>query len=161
MKGSEPIFKSITFEGDANATHGILIYENNLGGTWNSHEVFTFNEGKMCIINQLEIFRILDGNSNKTFKFFMERIPRNANNETQYFVWNQNYNPYNDGSSNTISSQGNSLNKMSFYSTTNCWLNTNYSNILLMPRTSSALNTENLYITKIYVKAEDYYQALI
>ena len=45
-------------------------------------------------------------------------------------------------------------------STTNGWLKTNDSNIILMPRTQAGLDQEDQYITKIYIKAEDYYQAL-
>lgn len=162
MKGSEPIFKTITFNGDSSESHGLLIYENNLGGIWNQNEVFSFNEGKFCIINQLEIFRMLDVTGNKSFKFYMERLTRHS--DTLFFTtWSQNYNPYNDGAANAINgaSAGATINQMSFNSTVNGWLKTNNSNFILMPKTTTGINTENNYITKIYVKAEDYYQALI
>ena len=162
MRGSEPIFKSITFSGDSSATHGILIYENNLGGIWEQNEIFTFNEGKFCILNQLEIFRILDAANNISFKFYMERITRDT---TTVFTrtWNQNYNPYNDKDSNAINgaSSGATINEMSFVPTTNGWLKTNNSDFYLMPRTTAGATEEDKYITRIYVKAEGYYQALI
>lgn len=159
MKGSEPIFKSITFSGDSSATHGILIYENNLGGLWEQNEVFTFNEGKLCLLNQLEIFRILDASGNKSFKFYIERQTRDS--DTVFTrTWVQNFNPYIDANSVSQSS-GATINKMSFTSTTNGWLRTNNSSIYLMPRTSAGVTEENKYITRIYVKAEDYYQAWI
>jgi len=79
MRGSEPIFKSITFSGDSSASHGMLIYENNLGGAWNRNEFFILDEGKFSIIDQLEIFRILDAAGNKSFKFYMERLTRDTN----------------------------------------------------------------------------------
>lgn len=162
MRGSEPIFKSITFSGDSSATHGMLIYENNLGGAWEQNEVFTFNESKFCLLNQLEIFRILDAAGNKSFKFHMERLTRDT--DTLFTTtWSQSYNPYNDGSSNAISgaSSGATITEMSFNATTDAWLKTNNSAFYLMPRTATGLNTENNFITKIYVKAEDYYQAWI
>ncbi len=40
MKGSEPIFKTITFKGDSSASHGILIYEYNSGELFNENDVF-------------------------------------------------------------------------------------------------------------------------
>lgn len=162
MRGSEPIFKTITFSGDSSETHGLLIYENNLGGTWDQSEVFTFDEDKFCIINQLEIFRILNAAGNKSFKFYMERLTRDTD-ALFTRTWTQSYNPYNDGASNAISgaASGSTINEISFYATTNSWLKTSNSAIYLMPRTTSAVNAENNYITKIYVKAEDYYQAWI
>lgn len=162
MRGSEPIFKSLYFSGDSSESHGILIYENNLGGTWQQSEVFSLNEGKLCLLNQLEIFRILDAAGNKSFKFYMERLGRNTT-VMNTVTWSQGYNPYIDGANNTISgaSSGANISEMSFYSTTNGWLKTNNSDIYLMPRTSAGLTEENKYITKIYVKAEDYYQAWV
>lgn len=162
MRGSEPIFKSITFNGDSSATHGMLIYENNLGGIWDQSEVFSFNEGRFCIINQLEIFRILDAAGNKSFKFYMERLTRDS--DTLFTTtWNQSYNPYIDGYNNSINgaSAGAAVNEMSFNATTNAWLKTTNSSFYLMPRTSTALTEEDKVITKIYVKAEDYYQSWI
>jgi hypothetical protein len=162
MRGSEPIFKSITFSGDSSATHGLLIYENNLGGIWGQNEVFTFNESKLCMLNQLEIFRILDAAGNKTFKFYMERQTRDT--DTVFTrTWSQNYNPYLDGSSNSINgaSSGATINELSFNASANGWLKTTNSSLYLMPRTNIGITEEDKYITKIYVKAEDYYQALI
>lgn len=162
MKGSEPIFKSITFNGDSSATHGLLIYENNLGGVWDENEVFSTTDGKYNLLNQLEIFRILDAANNKSFKFYIERLTRNS--DTLFTgTWTQNYNPYIDGYNNPITSVGSgvNVNELSFVSTTNGWLKCNNSSIILMPRNDNALNIENNYITKIYVKAEDYYQAWI
>lgn len=162
MRGSEPVFKSITFTGDSSATHGMLIYENNLGEIWDQNEVFSFNEGKFCIINQLEIFRILDAAGNKSFKFYMERLTRHT--DTLFTTsWSQNYNPYIDGASNPISgeSSGAVITELSFNSTTNGWLKCTNSAFYLMPRTNNAVIAENNYITKIYVKAEDYYQAWV
>lgn len=162
MRGSEPIFKSITFSGDSSATHGMLIYENNLGGAWEQNEVFTFNESKFCLLNQLEIFRILDASGNKSFKFYMERLTRDT--DTLFTrTWVQSYNPYNDGANNAISgaSSGATVNEISFYATTDAWLKNSNSAFYLMPRTASAVSAEDNYITKIYVKAEDYYQAWI
>ena len=161
MKGSEPIFKSITFKGDSSASHGLLIYENNMSGLWNQNEIFTFNEGRFCLLNQLEIFRILDASSNKSFKFYIERQTRNT--DTVYTAtWTQNFNPYIDASGNSIStSAGAAISAMVFGSTTNGWLKTNNSDIVLMPRTQAGITQEDKYITKIYIKAEDYYQALI
>ena len=162
MRGSEPVFKTITFSGDSSESHGLLIYENNLGGVWNQNEVFSFNEGKFCIINQLEIFRILDVTGSKSFKFYIERLTRGT--DTKYTnSWTQKYNPYNDGAANAIngSSAGATINQMSFNSAVNGWLKTNNSDIILMPKNSTGVNAENNYITKIYVKAEDYYQAWV
>ena len=161
MRGSEPIFKSITFSGDSSATHGMLIYENNLGGIWEQNEVFILNEGKLCLLNQLEIFRILDASGNKSFKFYIERVIRH-DNASFTATWSQSYNPYIDGASNVINIEPSStVSEMSFNSTTNGWLTTNNSNFCLMPRTDDATFKENDYITKIYVKAEDYYQAWV
>jgi len=42
--------------------------------------------------------------------------------------------------------------------TDNGYAKCNNSDIILMPN-DAGINTENNYITKIYVKAEDYYQA--
>ena len=162
MRGSEPIFKNITFSGDSTESHGLLIYENNLGGMWNQDEVFIFNEGKLCLFNQLEIFRILDAAGNKTFKFYMERLDRDT--DIIYTrTWSQNYNPYIDGSSHAINnaSAGANISEISFYSNANGWIKSSNSNFYLMPKINSAVNAENGVITKIYVKAEDYYQAWI
>ena len=161
MKGSEPIFKSITFNGDSSASHGLLIYENNMSGLWNQNEIFTFNEGRFCLLNQLEIFRILDASNKKSFKFYIERQTRNT--DTIYTAtWTQNFNPYIDASGNSINaSAGATISAMIFESTTNGWLKTNNSDIVLMPRTQAGTSQEDKYITKIYIKAEDYYQALI
>lgn len=162
MKGNEPIFKSITFSGDSSASHGLLIYENNLGGTWDKTDTFTFNDGKLSLFKQLEIFRILDASGNKSYKFYMERLTRNT--DTLFTrAWNQNYNPYIDGSSHSISgaSSGAAINEMSYNSTTTGWAKCSNSDIILMPVNNTALNKENSYITRIYVKAENYYQALV
>lgn len=163
MKGSEPIFKSITFNGDSSAAHGMLIYENNMGGIWSVDEVFNFNEGKLCLLNQLEIFRILDAAGNKTFKFYMERLTRDS--DTLFTrAWNQNYNPYIDGTNNSITVAANAdINQMSFNTKNSdgIWLKTNNSNFILMPSNNNMVSSENNQITKIYIKAEDYYQAWI
>lgn len=162
MRGSEPLFKSITFSGDSSATHGMLIYENNLGGLWDQNEVFSFNEGKFCIINQLEIFRILDAAGNKSFKFYIERLQRNT--DTLYTsTWSQNYNPYDDSADNNVNivAPGATIIEMSFTATADGWLKSTNSNFRLMPRNYTGLVAENNYITKIYVKAEDYYQAWV
>lgn len=158
MKGSEPIFKSITFKDDSYPTHGMLIYENNNGGIWREDEIFNFEENKLCLISQLEIFRILDAAGNKTFKFYMERIPRHLDGLSTY-KWNQNYNPYSDGGSNHINNTSSALmEQMSYYGGTGNWINTNVDEINLMPYLNDLVLLENPYITKIYVKAEDYYQ---
>lgn len=160
MKGSEPIFKSITFNGESVNSHGLLIYENNIGGVWNENDVFTLNEGKLCLLNQLEIFRILDAANNKTFKFYIERTTRNSD-IVFTSTWTQDYNPYIDGISNNVDISGNAVTKLSYTTTdNNGFLKVNNSSIILMPNNDNAVNTENSYITKIYVKAEDYYQAL-
>lgn len=161
MRGSEPIFKSITFDGDSSETHGLLIYENNLGGVWSKDDVFIFNDGKMCLLNQLEIFRILDAAGNKSFKFYMERMTRDTNTVLTR-SWIQSYNPYIDGNRNYVNNatSGASINEISFYATDSGWLRCSNTDIYLMPRINLSLETEDLYITKIYVKAEDYYQAL-
>ena len=161
MRGSEPIFKSITFSGDSSDSHGLLIYENNLGGLWNKDDVFIFNDGRFSILNQLEIFRLLDASGNKSFKFYIERLTRYTDNLFTR-TWEQQYNPFIDGDNNTINNAASNslINELSYYSTNNGWLKCTDSNIILMPRTNSALNSENKYITKIYIKAEDYYQAL-
>lgn len=160
MKGSEPIFRSnITFSGDAAASHGLLIYQHNGNGLWNQSDVFCTDENKLSLINQLEIFRILDAAGNKTFKFYMERQIRDTST-IDVSIWNQNYNPYNDGSSNPISqSVGATVTGLSFNAVTNAWLRTNNSSIYLMPRTTTGVNAEANIITSIYVKAEDYYNA--
>ena len=155
MKGSEPIFKSMTFKNDASRSHGMLIYEDNLGGVWEQNEVFSFNNGRLCLISQLEIFRILDASGNASFKFYMERRNRNTGT-VQGYEWIQNYNPYNDGPSNPISSMS-TMSEMSFYSTDFSWLKTNDTSIYLMPSDSYVMRND--IITKIYVKAEDYYNA--
>ena len=159
MRGSEPVFKSLTFDGDSEATHGLLVYENNEGGLWGQSEVLSFNEGKFCIINQLEIFRLVDVTGAKSFKFYMERLTRGS--DTKFTrSWTQKYNPYDDGSNNNISaSSGATITGMSFNSSTNGWLKTNNSDIILMPKNTTGVTAENKYITKIYVKTEDYYQA--
>lgn len=162
MRGSEPIFKSLTFDGESSESHGLLIYENNnLTEIWNRDEVFSFNEGKLCLINQLEIFRILDAAGNKTFKFYMERQIRNSDQPQSITRWNQNYNPYIDGNSNIINSQSDVLvSRISYYSdsSNNGWIKTNATSIYLMPNSITSVDSESEYITKIYVKAEDYYQ---
>lgn len=163
MRGSEPIFKTIGFSGDASATHGMLIYEHNMGEIWRQNQVFCFDEANFCLLNQIEIFRILDAAGNKTFKFYIERTTRGT--DTVFTAtWNQSYNPYIDGKSNSISvSSGATITKMSYNNTASStsWLYTNNSDICLMPKNSNAVSAENIYITKIYVKAEDYYQAWI
>lgn len=159
MRGSEPIFKSITFSGDSAESHGMLIYENNIGGIWEENEVFSFNEGKLCLINQLEIFRILDAAGNKSFKFYMERLTRDT--DTLFTrTWVQSFNPYIDR--NSISAAfGRTINEISFISANDGWLACSNSDITLMPNNETGINREDNYITKIYVKAEDYYQAWI
>lgn len=160
MRGSEPIFKSITFNGDSSATHGMLIYENNQAAPWDSNEVFTFDYGKLCLINQLEIFRILDATGNKSFKFYIERQTRRTD-ELYTATWNQNYNPYIDGVNKTINtSSGATITEMAFSNNTDGkWVVVNNSNFDIMPKVSGSAAREYLYITRIYVKAEDYYQA--
>lgn len=163
MIGSEPIFKSLTFDGESSESHGLLIYENNnLSEIWERDEVFSFNEGKLCLFNQLEIFRILDAAGNKTFKFYMERQIRNSDQPQSITRWNQNYNPYIDGSSNIISNKSDVLVSQISYnneSSDDGWIKTNSTSLYLMPNSITSVVSEAEYITKIYIKAEDYYQA--
>lgn len=160
MKGSEPIFKSITFDGDSSATYGLLIYENNEGGPWSQTENFSFNEGKLALINQLEIFRILDAAGNMSFKFYIERLTRDSD-ELYTATWTQNYNPYMDRDDHSIdnASAGAVINEISFNATDKGYLKCNNSDIILMPRNNAGLSSEDKVITKIYVKAHDYYSA--
>lgn len=159
MRGSEPIFKPITFVGDSSESHGMLIYENNMGGAWNYNEVFSLNNDKYCLLNQLEIFRILDANGDRSYKFYIERISR-TDGDVITDSWAQTYNPYIDAEDHYIENRNNmKIKEMSFWATTDGWLKTNMTLIELMPRTHNGVNSENNYITKIYVKAEKYYQA--
>lgn len=160
LRGSEPIFNSLNFNGDTSESRGMLIYENNLSGAWEQNSVFCLQDGSLCLLSQLEIFRILDATGNKTFKFYMERTLRNTT-QTEVITWNQNYNPYSDNSNNTIpnTSSGAIITEMLFITTENGWLKTNNSDIYLMPKDSISARQERDYITKIYVKAEDYYNA--
>lgn len=167
MRGSEPIFKNITFYGDNYTSHGLLIYEHNYGNVWDQNEVFIFDESKLCIISQLEIFGISDGIGNKSYKFCLERYLRGVNEYDSpdlMNTWSQNYNPYTDGNNNIITQESNvNIQSMSFITNNNTNKNshliTNDSKIILMPKTEAGVTNTMKYITKIYVKAEDYYNA--
>ena len=50
---------------------------------------------------------------------------------------------------------------MSYNAITIGWLRTNNSDFILMPSNNAGTSVEDAFITKIYVKAEDYYQAWI
>lgn len=160
MRGSEPIFKKFYFNGDSTESHGLLIYENNGNNVWDQGDVFRFDLGALCLINQLEIFRIGNAvNDTKTFKFAIERIYRDSTTSNTY-KWSQTYNPYIDGINHKLTqSNTTGVSGMSFNLSENSWLLTNNSNIILMPRTAEAANAEMNIITRIYVKAEDYYNA--
>ena len=158
MKGSEPIFKSgITFSGESVQSHGLLIYEDNNsnGNIWSKDDVFILSEGKLCLLNQLEIFRI-NNNGTKIFKFFLQRGYRN-NVFVETEIWNQSYNPYIDGASHIPTVGGNF--EISFNETSNVFIRSNKSAYNFMAKTSAIASQEKNYVTKIYVKAEDYYQA--
>ena len=155
MNGSEPIFKLIKFNGDPNQTHGLLIYENNSTEPWTENEVFNFNEDKLCIISQLEIFNI-DGK----YKFYIERLKKETN-QIARVAWDQSYNPY---TTNKSIPRGpgyttTDITEMSFYNDGYSYLTAN-SAAILMPYKSDAVDNEKQYTTKIYIKAEDYYNAL-
>lgn len=157
MKGSEPIFiDGIIFKNDATYSKAMLIYEFIEGSNFSSNDVFCLDYDKYCIISQLEIFRILDATGNKTFKFYLERHDKEKNTSLVRY-WIQNYNPFTDGFSNPITQSPNgNISKMSFIpNDLNNFLKTEDSNISLMPSN----NNDSGIITRIYVKAEDYYQA--
>lgn len=159
-KGSELIFRKYNFDSDdIGDTHYLLIYENNSNEVWDKNDVFTFKNDRLCLISQLEIFRIVDVTGNKTFKFHMEIINKDRTTPTIYYTWSQDFNPY-DGPS-IIESLYDNINKLTFNEGNGCWLRTNRPDFYLMPKTASI--AENAFNTtiRIYIKAEDYYQALI
>lgn len=137
MKGSEPIFKELNF-GTAQTPNngvGLLIYENTEKVIWCSNETFKFDDNKLCLLSQLEIFRQTDTN---TFYFVYERISKS--NRTVISK------PFASTSIDSIESI----------------INTNSDNdtIKIMPSNENDANTEANYITKIYIKADNYYNAL-
>ena len=165
MMGSEPIFRQMTFSGDSLSSYGMLIYEYNMLNSeysWNSGDIFSVRQGRLCLMSQAEIFRIVDAVGNKTFKFRMVREKRGEESGISETAWNQNFNPYADASSNPVqSSPGVIINKMVYdrNASDGGHLKTNNSSICLMPKDSANAEPETEYITKIYIKAEDYYRA--
>lgn len=161
-KGNDLIFKKITFSGDAAESHGLLIYYNNClsGGTpWSRDNIISFDEDKLSLFNQIEIFRILDAAKNKTFKFYMETLQRNSTNPSTY-IWNQSYNPFYDTTGHAFGTgAGNQINQMIYNPSGNYLIQTPNSSRYIMPASASAINAEADKITKIYIKAEDYYNA--
>ena len=166
MRGSEPIFKELTFDGDNTSTHGLLIYDQILTNVYTLNDIFTFDYDKLCIISQLEIFRIIDSDASNSYKykFYMERMPiarKTGASTTDVYTWTQNYNPYtHDNTDNINRTAGDYVREMSFTTSKkyNEHLLTNNTDISLMPIDESIINKEK-YVTKIYVKAEDYYNA--
>ena len=169
MMGSEPIFREMTFSGDSSPSHGMLIYEYNITNSeysWNSNDLFSVKQGRLCLMSQAEIFRIVDAVGNKTFKFRMVRQKRGDENAISEVTWSQNFNPYADASSNPVQQVMNAtVNKLVYDSTASAsngnggYLKTNNAGICLMPKNSIFAEAETEYITKIYIKAEDYYRA--
>lgn len=155
MKGSEPIFKSQWFKGDYKESYGLLIYEDNNrdGNTWSPYDVFSLTSGKLCLLNQLEIFRL-----GGEFKFSYDMIPMRDSDIGSTGVWNQSYNPYIDGSSH-VPVSGNGL-EISYNPTIDNLIRCNDPLLNLMPRGSSGALRNKNYITKIYIKADNYYRAL-
>lgn len=163
IRGSEPIFENLPFSGDSSYAKGMLIYERNHRDNrgWNRDDILFLTDGEFNMLDQLEIFRNKDASGNIIFKFYMIRQRRNSD-EIYTATWSQNYNPYIDYDSNPINdiASGNTITAMSYYPNydKNGHLITNNSDIALMPNSQSAIN-EALYITKIYVKADNYYTA--
>lgn len=166
MRGSEPSFWPWYFDGDNNSTNGMLIYERNSRDrtTWSPNLVFyPGDSGYVNLISQLEIFRISDASSNiKSFKFYLEQIKRRTD-ERYVATWTQNYNPYTDGENNIIRNiaKGATITNMSYTSkrttyASHQYLTTNNEDVKLM---SANINDEENFITRIYVKADDYYKA--
>lgn len=163
MRGSEPIFKEI------NNGKWMLIYEYNSSG---NNEFFggttyklRFEEGKFCIMNQIEIFRLVDVNGNKTYKFHIERLKRDTNEVVIDTTWEQNYNPYIYGMDNQIAVAwpGATIDRMSCYKypINDRLVETPDTGVCLMPHAISAAYSERDYITRIYVYAQKYYEAYI
>lgn len=160
LRGSEPIFINTKFIDDTSYSHGLLIYYSNNSGVWNDDDVYTYEENKLCLFNQLEIFRILNASGGKIFKFYIERFSRYTD-EVQSYSWQQNYNPYDDGLDHIITQSGVNIESMAFNPTEDASVITNVPNIYIMPKTTEAANAEKNIITKIYIKAEDYYNAWV
>ena len=176
-KGSELIFNDIDGE------QWLLVYAYNTtcGTRWYKNEVFTFDEEKLCILSQLEIFRLHDYETgNKYFEFLIDRQKRDGSIRL-FSPWAQNVNPYpysyNDSNSyngigenagieydkNREKEQLRSYIKFNNVITEE-GLDEKELDIMIMPYDLSMEEyeevNENDYITKIYVKANDYYNAL-
>jgi hypothetical protein len=160
-KGSELIFKYDEY----NNEYWLLVYEYNSksGSEWRKNEVFSFDEEKLCLISQLEIFRLFD--NEKYFELMITRQERNGT-DISIDTWIQNVNPY---SGNIGDNKGISYSKYPSGGSTikyNNILNMNYNDsnnpMLLMPYDDWLIKyrRENDFITKIYIKANDYYNAL-
>lgn len=166
MRGSEPIFRSSIEFLYGYKGAGMLIYENNGDNTFLTNDVFCFDEGKLCLLDQLEIFRISKANGEKIFLFYMERIERNTNNIV-VSSWAQDYNPYIDGVAKPVQFQypGAPITAMSF---NNVYggdfgrlLDTDNTSIYLMPTGGDSAEFESNYITRIYVFAAYYHNAWV
>lgn len=172
-KGSELIFKDINDNGE----YWLLVYEYNSkpGNEFGQKDVFSFDEEKLCIISQLEIFRLFNFSDNKYFEFHITRAYRKAlnNNTIEQETWTQSVNPYPYSQKDSYNGIGNTKGieyiKSSPYNVSikyNGILNMNYyqatNQMMLMPYDGWKISNshENDYITKIYVKATDYYYAL-
>lgn len=160
-KGNDLIFEKITFSGDAAESHGLLIYYNNIlsgGSPWTVDDVISFDESKLSLLNQIEIFRILDAAKNSTFKFFMETITRNG--VSSAYIWNQTYNPYIDTNGHAFGTgAGNQINQIIYKPSGDYLISSPNTSRYIMPASAAAVNAEANKITKLYIKAEDYYNA--
>jgi len=163
MMGSELIFREdINFFGDSSANSaGLLIYENNDNGSWKPNSTYIMEEGHLCLISQAEIFR----SKTKSYKFYLERIKRNGflnpGETTKYYCsWEQNFNPFT--ATGTYPKVGTLLNNgihSLFVIQGNDYLDVDTTGLRLMPHTDSELESEKNWITRIYIKADDYYKA--
>ena len=186
MNGSEPIFKDINFyEGPEDTiSKGLLIYySNECGNNWNSIEIFNyshdfiFDENKLCLINQSDIFKhpfivYSNGspiviNKGKSFSYHIELINKEYTTTKEINV--------------KIDICDNSNGDQKFYSiNSNCGINIehketpvigdyDYSVLFILVGLSgsisniikNALSSEPVpSAVKIYIKADDYYNAL-
>ena len=149
MRGSDYIFKSITFDGDSTETHGLLIYECDSDSIWTSNEVFTFNQDKLSIINQLELF-----NSNG-FKFYIESLNKSTGILSTK-TWSQFTNPCKHRYLNAP--------EYAMYATvTDAYfkiISNGNIKVYIMPKNETGTSACENKIIRIWVKAEDYYNAL-
>lgn len=158
MRGSEPIFRWF----EDKQSHYLMLYEHNGGplNTWNETDVFTFEDGKLCLISQAHIFGIYGASATPSYVYYMEVFNKVTNHIDASYNFTQNFDVFTDGPTHAITqTAGASVNSLSYNSNSEVWLKSNNSSYKLMPRTTAAAGQEQNRIIRIYIKADEYYKA--